>query len=129
MILPDTSVWIDHLRYGDALLARLLNDGAVLAHPLVTGELALGNLSHRADVIRLLRGLPQADVATDHEILTLIEREVLHGTGIGYVDAQLLAATRLTPDATLWTRDKRLSALSARLGMEFTGERRDTRPF
>lgn len=129
MILADTSVWIDHLRYGDTLLARLLNDGAVLAHPWVTGELALGNLSQRADVIGLLRGLPQATVASDDEILTLIEWEVLPGTGIGYVDAQLLAATRLTTDATLWTRDKRLSALSAKLGMEFTGERCDTRPF
>lgn len=108
MILADTSVWTDHLRYGDTLLARLLNSGAVLAHPWVTGELALGNLSQRADVIGLLRGLPQATVASDDEILTLIEQETLHGTGIGYVDAQLLAATRLTPDATLWTRDKRL---------------------
>ncbi|HEX6401588.1 MAG TPA: type II toxin-antitoxin system VapC family toxin [Pseudonocardiaceae bacterium] len=128
MILADTSVWIDHLRYEDTLLARLLNSGAVLAHPWVTGELALGNLSQRADVIGLLRGLPQATVASDDEILTLIEQEALPGTGIGYVDAQLLAATRLTPDATLWTRDKRLLALSVQLGLDFTGERRQTRP-
>jgi len=74
MILADTSVWIDHLRYGDTLLARLLNNGAVLAHPWVTGELALGNLSQRADLIGLLRGLPQATVASDDEILTLIAR-------------------------------------------------------
>lgn len=128
MILADTSVWIDHLRYGDTLLARLLNNGAVLAHPWVTGELALGNLCQRAEVIGLLRGLPQAAVAGDDEILTLIEQEALHGSGIGYVDAQLLAATRLTPDATLWTRDKRLLALSAKLKVDFTGGQRHAGP-
>lgn len=119
MILVDTSIWIDHLRSGDAILTHLLDNGAVLTHPWVTGELALGDLSHRDDVIGLLRGLPQATVARDDEILRLIERKTLYGAGIGYVDAQLLAATKLTPDATLWTRDKRLSAVTARLGLGF----------
>lgn len=117
MILVDTSVWIDHLRSANTVLAHLLNNGAVLAHPWVTGELALGDLSHRDEVIGLLRGLPQAAVAGDDEILRLIEQETLNGAGIGYVDAQLLAATKLTPDATLWTRDKRLSAVTTRLGL------------
>ena len=119
MILVDTSIWVDHLRSGDQTLVRLLGNGAVLAHPCVTGELALGNLSHRDEVIDLLRGLPQATVAGDDEVLMLIEQEALYGAGIGYVDAQLLAATRLTPDATLWTRDKRLSVVATRLGLGF----------
>lgn len=119
MILVDTSIWIDHLRSGDATLAGLLNGSAVLAHPWVIGELALGNLSRRDEILGLLHGLPQATLARDHEILILIEQEVLYGAGIGYVDAQLLAATRLTPDTTLWTRDKRLSAITARLGLGF----------
>ena len=42
MILVDTSIWIDHLRSGDAAAARLLGDGLVVNHPWVTGELALG---------------------------------------------------------------------------------------
>lgn len=96
---------------------RLLDNSAVLGHPWVTGEIALGTLSHRAEVIGLLRGLPQATVAADDEVLTLIEQEALYGAGIGLVDAQLLAATRLTQDATFWTRDKRLSAVAARLGL------------
>jgi len=45
MILVDTSIWIDHLRSGDAAVARLLGDGVVVNHPWVTGELALGNLT------------------------------------------------------------------------------------
>jgi len=44
VILVDTAVWIDHLSDGDAHLAELLEHGVVLAHPWVTGELALGQL-------------------------------------------------------------------------------------
>ncbi len=119
MILVDTSIWIDHLRSGNPTLTRLLDNSAVVTHPWVTGELALGNLNRRDEVIGLLHGLPQATVATSDEILRLIEQEVLYGAGIGYVDAQLLAAARLTPDTTLWTRDKRLSAITTRLGLGF----------
>ena len=119
MILVDTSVWIDHLRSRDATLAQLLNTSSVLAHPWVIGELALGNLSGRDEVIALIRGLPRAVLADDDEILRLIEQESLYGAGIGYVDAQLLAATRLTPDTSLWTRDKRLSTVAEQLGLNF----------
>jgi predicted nucleic acid-binding protein len=119
VILVDTSIWIDHLRSGDAILTELLVNSAVLAHPWVIGELALGNLSRREEVLGLLGWLPQATVARDDEILRLITQKTLYGAGIGYVDAQLLAATRLTPDTRLWTRDKRLSAITGRLGLAF----------
>jgi len=119
VILVDTSVWIDHLRAGSATLARLLDHGDVLGHPWVVGELALGHLGHRGEVIGLLASLPQATVATPAEILTLIERHELYGVGIGYVDAQLLAATKLTPGAALWTTDRRLVAVNARVGHRF----------
>jgi predicted nucleic acid-binding protein len=42
------------------------------------------------------------------EVLDFIERDALHGRGIGYVDAHLLASARLTAGALLWTRDGRL---------------------
>ncbi len=119
MILVDTSVWIDHLRSGDATLAGLLHDGAVLGHPWVVGELALGNLHRRGEVLGLLDGLPQAVTATPAEVLTLVERHELHGIGIGYVDAQLLAATKLSDDSTLWSADRRLAAVASRLGCAF----------
>lgn len=103
-------------------LARLLDHGDVLGHPWVVGELALGHLGHRAEVLGLLAGLPQATVATPAEVLLLIERHELHGVGIGYVDGQLLAATKLTPGATLWTNDRRLGAVTSRLGHAFDPE-------
>lgn len=120
MILVDTSVWIDHLRSGDATLLRLLDNSAVVAHPWVTGELALGNLVQREEIIGLMRDLPQATLATDDEVFVLIDQAELYGAGIGYVDAQLLAATRLTSDTTLWTKDKRLAAAATRLELAFS---------
>ncbi|OYV75037.1 MAG: hypothetical protein B7Z66_14430 [Chromatiales bacterium 21-64-14] len=57
MILVDTSVWVDHLRAGDAELAALLNGSEVLMHPCVLGELACGNLRNRTEVLVTLGGV------------------------------------------------------------------------
>jgi predicted nucleic acid-binding protein len=83
MILIDTSVWVDHLQASDAKLTELLDSGAVLGHPFVTGELALGNLRQRDVVLGALRGLPQAIVAMDQEMDHLIDRKALFGLGSG----------------------------------------------
>jgi predicted nucleic acid-binding protein len=117
MILVDTSIWIDHLRAGNEALTGLLNSGRVLAHPFVTGELALGNLRQRDLVVGTLRELPQATIASHEEVLRFIDRQALFGRGIGYVDAQLLAAARLTPGASLWTQDTRLQRIADGLNL------------
>ncbi|MGH7103651.1 MAG: type II toxin-antitoxin system VapC family toxin [Acetobacteraceae bacterium] len=117
MILVDTSVWVDHLRFHDDTLARLLDAGAVLAHPFVIGELALGHLGERELILTALSGLPQANVATDAEVRTFIESQALFSRGIGYVDVHLLAAVRLTADAELWTNDRRLHGVAEALGL------------
>jgi len=117
VILADTSVWVDHLRVGNNMLARLLNSGEVLTHPFVIGELALGNLRRRELILSALQDLPNAIVATDREVLYLIGEHRLFGQGIGYIDAHLLAAVRLTDEAVLWTRDKPLLRVAKRLGI------------
>jgi predicted nucleic acid-binding protein len=117
VIIVDTSVWIDHLKSSDPVLADLLGKGRVLAHSFVTGELALGSLHQRRIVLESLCDLPQATVASDDEIMMLIKREQLYRLGIGFVDAHLLAAVRLTPGALLWTRDRRLRQAATRLGL------------
>jgi predicted nucleic acid-binding protein len=117
VILVDTSVWVDHLRSANAVMRVLLSDGEVLGHPFVLGELALGNLRQREDILQALRRLPQALSASHAELLQFIDREALFGRGIGYVDAHLLAATRMTAGSKLWTRDRRLHLVSARLGL------------
>jgi predicted nucleic acid-binding protein len=125
VILVDTSLWVDHLRVGDAGLADLLENGQVLAHPFVIGELSLGVLRRRNAILEHLADLPQAQVATDPEALRFIDDQALFGLGIGYVDVHLLAATRLTPGARLWTRDKRLLATAERLGLAMPRPRPD----
>lgn len=117
MILADTSVWIDHLRRGDATLAAELEQGRVLVHPIVIGELACGTLRWRAAVLGLLRDLPAAPVATDDEALAFIESRRLTGQGIGYADVHLLASTVLAPGTRLWTRDRRLDRLARSIGV------------
>jgi predicted nucleic acid-binding protein len=117
VILADTSVWINHLRAVDERLSGLLDRREVLGHSFVTGEVALGHLSRREAVLSRLRDLPQAIVATDEEVLDLIEQNALFGRGIGYIDAHLLASVRLTADSQLWTSDRRLRAVAAELGV------------
>jgi predicted nucleic acid-binding protein len=117
MILVDSSIWIDHLRGSDAALTGLLGGGRVLTHPFIIGELAMVSLRQRDVFLNALRDLPQAVVAADEEVLGFISQHVLFGLGIGYVDAHLLAAARLTPGASLWTRDKRLHDVAKSLGL------------
>lgn len=117
MILVDTSVWIDHLRDSDWLLAELLDHTQVLTHPFVIGELAVGNIQRRSDVLSLIKNLPRAVIAADDEVIEFIDRQLLFGRGIGYGDAHLLASTLLTPGTVLWTRDKRLQATAEHLSV------------
>ena len=115
MILVDTSVWVDHLRKGAPALAGALEQGNVLMHPFVRGELACGNLKNRGEVLRLLEELPGAPIATDVETLNFIERRALMGRGLGYIDVHLLASVALAGTARLWTRDKRLADVAVDL--------------
>jgi predicted nucleic acid-binding protein len=117
VILVDTSIWVDHLRAGNAMMAALLDAGMVLTHPFVIGELSLGALRQRVAVLSALADLPSAIVAADAEVLGFIDRHALFGRGVGYVDAHLLAATRLTAGAGLWTNDRRLNAVADALGL------------
>jgi predicted nucleic acid-binding protein len=112
VILVDTSVWVDHLRSGNATLASELGAGRVLAHPFVIGELACGTLRNRREVLDLLGRLPSVPMATHVEALAFLERRGLMGRGIGFVDVHLLASAALAAPARLWTRDKRLAAVA-----------------
>lgn len=123
MILVDSSVWIEHLKMGVPDLVRALNRARVLCHPFVIGELALGNLGRRTDIIDDLKNLPKAAVAKDDEVLAFIEGKQLYGRGIGYVDAHLLASVRLTGGAGLWTLDRRLAEVASGLGVAAIGGR------
>ena len=92
---------------------------SALLHPLMRVELSLGNLRDREETLADLDDLPRPWVADHDEVMELIERAELFGTGIGYVDAHLLASTLLTTKGRLWTREKRLGAVAERLKIRF----------
>ena len=114
MILVDTSVWIEHLRYGTVELETVLDEGNVACHPFIIGELACGNLKNRTEILTLLRNLPVAAVANDDEVMKFIEGRQLMGKGLGYIDIHLLMSALLT-GIPLWTFDKRLHELATSL--------------
>jgi len=68
-----------------------------------------------------LKKLQQPVVATTDETLALLEREQFQDSGCGAVDMALLASVLLTPDTVLWSIDKKLDALAARLDVAFSG--------
>ena len=117
MILVDTSIWVEYFQRGNAELKRLLENRQVLTHPFVMGEIALGSLPDQAAVFEALDDLTKSLEAQNDEVLTLIEARRLFRMGIGYVDAHLLTATMLMPGDKLWTRDKKLAAAAAKLGI------------
>lgn len=122
MVLADTSIWVDHFRRGDSQLAKLLDRGDIAMHPFVIGELLLGHATV-AKMIDDLDTLPKVVSASASEVLKFISNRKLPGSGIGYVDAHLLAAAALTPETLLWTRDKRLlaAAQSLKLSADISG--------
>ncbi len=119
MILVDTTVWVDHLRTGDPALLDLLESGAVVTHPHVIGEIALGSLRQRSLVLDALESLPKAPTASHDEIMVFVNEARLFGIGIGLIDVHLLAATRLLPGCRFWTRDRRLATAAERLGVVY----------
>src|SRR5690606_10660882 len=104
VILVDTSVWVDHLRANHTTLATLLQRADVLVHPWVAGELALGTMRNRDEILHLLDTMPQAPVVGRAEVLAFTAGEKLHGLGIGLVDVHLLASAHATLGTLLWTR-------------------------
>lgn len=118
MILVDTSVWVSHFRDGDTELANLLNDGKVLCHPFVVGELACGNLKDRTDILSYLQLLPMSIEAEHHEVLSFIENNCLMAKGLGFVDFHLITSAVLT-DVPIWTLDKKLAQVSANLHIKY----------
>jgi predicted nucleic acid-binding protein len=119
LIFVDTSVWVDHLRNGNARLVAVLERNLVVIHPFVVGEIACDSLADREMILELLQQLPTASVAEPDEVLLYIKRHQLHGKGFGYVDVHLLASA-VIGETKLWTRDKRLREVAGELGCAMT---------
>jgi predicted nucleic acid-binding protein len=116
MVLAYTSIWIEHFRHREPTLADSLSEGLVLMHPFVSGELACGNLKDRIAILSDLHALPTSRVASNAEVLQLIEDRRLWGRGLGWIDVHLLASALLS-NCQLWTFDVGLAKAAAELGL------------
>lgn len=118
MVLVDTSVWVEHLRSGNIGLEDLLNNGLVVCHLFIVGELACGNLSNRSEILSLLQALPLANHAEHEEVMRFIENYSLMGKGLGYIDMHLIVSAILT-EVPIWTLDRKLNEVSSKLRLQY----------
>lgn len=110
MTLVDTSVWIAHLRRASPQLQRLLEQGQVLTHGMVIGELACGDLPNRELFLDRLARLPQVPTLPDAMVWAAINERHWWGKGVGWVDVHLAGAA-LIAGVPLWTLDHKLTRL------------------
>jgi predicted nucleic acid-binding protein len=121
MVLVDTSVWIRFLADRAPVAAgldRLLGLGEVWGHDFVYGELLIGDRVGRRRLLEDYALMHQAPVATHQEVVEFVRERRLHGRGIGWVDAHLLASA-LLGGLVLWTVDPRLAAVARELHVAY----------
>jgi predicted nucleic acid-binding protein len=120
-VLVDTSVWIRFLSnrapYA-AELEELLGRGEVSGHDFVYGELLIGDVGGRRQLLSDYEQMHQAPVVSHDDVVSFVRHRRLHGRGIGWIDAHLLASA-LVGHLTLWTTDPRLAALAKELGIAY----------
>ena len=126
-VLVDTNVWIDFLCAPLPELRFLVKRQRVITHPCVVGEVMVGALRNRAAVKEFFLSLPLAKEADLHSVLGMVESRQLHGRGLQWNDILLLAAAKLSK-VPLWTRDKRLAAAAAELGVLWRESEHDGLP-
>ena len=113
MIIVDTSIWIDHLRGIDSPLDDVLGSGLELLHPFVYGELLLNGLPQRGAFAERLHGLKPAPLASPADVAAFIVWAKLAGTGVGYVDTNLISG------GCILSLDRNLQAQAQRLGLAY----------
>ena len=116
MTLVDTSAWVDHFRSGNDALKRLLRDSEVVIHPFVLGELSLGEMRNRSEIMGLLANLPEVQVAEHREVMHLVGSRSLAGSGVSWIDVHLIASALLA-GAKLMTKNKALIRTGRGLGI------------
>ena len=126
MVLVDTSVWIRFLvgrmPYA-AELDRLLERDEAAGHDLVYGELLIGDAGGRSQFLKSYDLIHRVPAVGHAEVATFVRSHKLHGKGIGWIDAHLLASA-LVADVSLWTADEHLAGLAGGLGIADRGSRR-----
>ena len=122
MVLVDTSVWIRFLSGKEPYaneLDNLLAGDEVLGHDFVHGELLVGDRGGRTKLLSAYQTMHRAPLVSHAEVIELVKSRKLHGQGIGWVDAHLVASS-LVERATLWTADERLAAVANDMGVGYS---------
>ena len=113
-VLVDTSIWIRFLSnrapYA-AELDSLLSQGEVIGHDFVFGELLIGDKGGRRKLLADYDLMDRAPIVPHAEVVAFVRDRKLHGRGVGWVDAHLLASA-LVARVPLWTLDSRLAGVA-----------------
>jgi len=118
-ILVDSSVWVGHFKQRNEDLVGLLEKDMVLCHPYVVAEIACGTPPSRQVIISMLAELESAPVATQKELLTLLNTRQLFGRGCGFVDISLLASALISEKILIWTIDRRFELIANELSRAY----------
>ena len=121
MVLVDTSVWIRFFSNREPWaeqLSRLLSEDEVCSHELIFGELLIGDRGGRRKFLEAYEKILKVRPVPHREVVELVRYRDLHGRGVGWVDAHLLAAS-LAGRVKLWSADVALAELAGELGVEF----------
>ena len=125
MVLVDTSVWIrflaNRMPYGAELDGLLERDEAA-GHDLVYGELLIGDAGGRNQFLNSYALIQQVPAVAHAEVASFVRSRKLHGRGIGWIGAHLLASA-LVADTYLWTADEHLARLAGELGIAYRSRR------
>jgi predicted nucleic acid-binding protein len=121
IVLVDTSVWIRFLSnrapYA-AKLDELLSRDEVSGHDFVYGELLIGDKGGRKHLLATYEQMHHAPAVSHADVVEFVRSRRLHGRGIGWIDAHLLASA-LVARLKLWTTDPRLVVLASELGIAY----------
>ena len=118
-VLVDSSVWVGHFKQRNDHLVARLEDGAVICHPYVVAEVACGTPPGRQAIIGMLAELESAPVATQEELLAMMDARQIYGRGCGFVDMSLLAGALLSEKTLIWTLDKKFELLAVELNKAY----------
>ena len=121
IVLVDTSVWIRFLSNRAPYAAEmdaLLSRDEVSGHDFVYGELLIGDKGGRKSLLADYEQMHRAAVVPHVEVVEFVSERRLHGRGVGWIDAHLMASS-LVGRLKLWTTDPRLKALAEELRIHY----------
>lgn len=108
-LLFDTSVWIRHFKSPEKMLIDSLEEGSLIIHESIIGELAVGRIPNPKSTIKDLLKLELAPVIPFGELINFLQSRKLISKGLSWIDIQLLGSA-LDAGAELITYDLPLAA-------------------